>query len=135
MPDPFAQLARLIENLGGLAEKGTEAVAEKLEPAINQVIQAEYDQGKGPDGSTWAAKADGSASHLQKTGAMRSGTEVVRGVKGVSVRVPKPGGYHQGGTSRMPARKLVPDGEPLPPDWAKAAEEATRTVVLDRLTK
>jgi hypothetical protein len=66
---------------------------------------------------------------------MRSGTEVVRGVKGVSVRVPKPGGFHQGGTSRMDARKLVPDGEPLPAEWAKAAEEAARSVVLDGLTK
>lgn len=133
--NPFAQLAKLVSNLETVGEKGADAVAAKLEAAINGVIQAEYDQGRGPDGSTWASKADGAASHLQKTGAMRSGTQVVRGVKGVTVTVPKPGGFHQSGTKRMPARPLVPEGEPLPSSWAKAAEDAAREAILDGLTK
>jgi hypothetical protein len=133
--DPFAQLAKLIGNLENLADKGADAVAEKLEPAINSVLQAEYEQGRGPNGETWAAKSDGSSSHLQDTGAMRAGTQAVRGVKGVSVKIPKPGGFHQGGTSKMVARKLVPDGEPLPGEWRKAAEDAARSTILDGLTK
>lgn len=135
MPDPFAELTRLISNLETLADKGTDAVVAKLEPAISGVLQAEYEQGKGPDGHTWANKADGSPSHLQKSGDMRAGSQVVAGVKGVTVRIPKPGGFHQGGTSRMPARPLVPEGDSLPPDWQKAAEDATRSVIVDGLTK
>jgi hypothetical protein len=135
MPDPFAQLAKLIENLETLGEKGAEAVGQKLEPALNQVLQSEYEQGKGPDGQGWAHKADGSPSHLQKSGDMRRESKVVAGVKGVSVRIPKPGGFHQAGTSRMPARPLVPSGDSLPPDWQKAAEDATRAVILDGLGK
>lgn len=129
MADGFAQLAKLIGNLEGLATNGPEAVSEALEPAIQRVIEAEYDQGKDPSGQAWANKVDGTPSRLQKTGAMRAGTNAVRGVKGVTVRIPLPGGFHQGGTVKMVARKLVPDGEPLPETWAKAAEQAAVDVI------
>lgn len=136
MADPFAELARLIDNLENLAENGADAVAASLEPALQDVLEREYDDGKGPSGETWARlKQDGSPSHLQKTGAMRAGTQVVRGVKGVSVRIPSPGGYHQDGTSRMEARRLVPDGEPLPPQWEKAAEKAAVDTIVNGLGK
>lgn len=136
MADPFAELGKLIGNLETLASKGAEVVAEKLEPKLQAVLEAEYEQGRGPDGQTWAPlKADGSASHLQESGAMRAGTQVVRGVKGVSVRVPKPGGFHQDGTSRMTARPLVPSGDTLPESWAKAAEETALEVIVGGVTK
>jgi hypothetical protein len=133
--DPFAELAKLIGNLGELAENGANAVSAKLEPVLQQVLENEYELGRGPNGETWAAKADGGPSHLQDTGAMRAGTQVVRGVKGISVKVPSPGGYHQGGTSRMPARPLVPDGEPLPQQWVEAVSNAAQATITDRLQK
>lgn len=129
----LAALGKLIANLDELANHGGDAVAAKLEPAIKQVVEAQYDQGKGPDGEKWADKADGSPSNLQKSGAMRSGSQVIAGVKGVSVRIPKPGGFHQGGTSRMPARPLVPDGDQLPPEWERAAQEAAANVIREGL--
>jgi hypothetical protein len=131
--DPFAELASLIANLDNLAENGADAVAAKLEPALQGVIDREYEQGRGPSGETWKAKQDGQPSHLQKSGAMRAGTQVVRGVKGISVKIPSPGGYHQGGTSRMAARPLVPDGDPLPPEWEKAAEQAAIETIVGSL--
>lgn len=135
MADPFAELSSLIGRLEGLAAATTDIVSAKLEPALQQVLEREYDQGQSPDGETWAPKADGSPSHLQKTGAMRSGTKAVNGVSGVSVHIPKPGNWHQSGTKRMPARKLVPETEPLPPEWQKALENAATEAVLGRLDK
>ena len=135
MADGFARLAALIGNLSELAENGSAAVAAKLEPALQQVIESEYEQGHGPDGQQWAHKADGSPSHLQKSGDMRRSSNAVKGVSGVTVRIPKPGGFHQSGTERMPARPLVPAGESLPPDWQKAAEDAARAVIVQGLTK
>ncbi len=132
--DGFGELAKLIANLEQLGSKGSEAIGEKLAPAIQAVLEQQYTDGKGPDGQQWADKADGTPSFLQKTGAMRSGTNAVAGVKGVSVRIPSPGGFHQGGTVKMPERKLVPDGE-LEGEWAKAAEEAVRAAITESLTK
>jgi hypothetical protein len=124
--DGFAKLERLIANLETLASDGADDASAAAASAVEKVVEAEYTEGKGPDGKRWADKADGTASHLQKTGAMRSATQVVPGVKGVSVRIPKPGGFHQGGTSRMPARPLVPEGEPLPPSWEQPVAAAVK---------
>lgn len=136
MAGPFAELAQLIANVATLADKGAAAIAASTEPAIKQVLEAEYEQGRGPDGEQWARlKRDGSPSHLQDTGAMRANTNVVRGVRGVSVSIPKPGGFHQSGTKRMAARKLVPDGEPLPPSWESAAHDAAASTITSILKK
>jgi hypothetical protein len=129
----FAALGKLIQNLEHLGSHGSEAVGAKLEPAIQQVVESQYDQGKGPDGEKWANKADGTPSNLQKSGVMRSRSQVVAGVKGVTVRIPSPGGWHQGGTSRMPARPLVPEGDQLPREWEKAAQEAAAAVIREGL--
>lgn len=129
MADGFAQLSRLIASLDTLAADGATEVSEAAAKGLNEVVQAEYEQGKGPDGQAWANKADGTPSHLKKSGDMRRDTQVLPGVKGVTVRVPRPGGFHQAGTDRMQARKLVPDGEPLPASWEKSLEEATRQVI------
>lgn len=135
MADPFAQLSRLIANLESIGDDGVAQVSDALEPAVQAVLESEYTEGKGPNGESWAVKADGTPSHLQKSGAMRSGSKAIRGVSGVSVRIPKPGGFHQSGTKRMSARKLVPDGEPLTGDWAKAAETAAHGVIVEKLLK
>lgn len=135
MADPFAELQRLIDNLGELAENGTDTVATSLEPAVQQLLDQEYEQGRGPSGETWAAKADGTPSHLQKTGAMRAGSQVIPGVKGVSVRIPKPGGFHQDGTTRMQARPLVPEGEPLPEAWSAAVQRTSESTISSILKK
>lgn len=133
MADGFAQLSRLIANLEQLADNGAETSSAAAAEAVEKVVEAEYTEGKGPDGKPWAAKADGTASHLQKSRAMRSGTQVVPGVKGVSVRVPKPGGFHQGGTKRMDARAIVPEGEQLPPEWERPVADAVSAVVAKAL--
>lgn len=135
MADGFAQLSRLIANLETLADNGAEAASVAAAGAVEKVVEAEYTEGKGPDGKPWAAKADGTPSHLQKSGAMRSGSQVVPGVKGVTVRIPKPGGFHQGGTSRMASRPLVPDGDQLPPQWEQPVAEAVRRVITDGVRK
>src|SRR5690348_11573284 len=100
MADP---LERLIANLESLASSGAEDAEKAAADEIQSVLERQYDAGRAPGGDSWAAKADGTASHLQKSGAMRANTKAVRGVGGVSVRIPKPGGFHQSGTKNMPA--------------------------------
>lgn len=131
--DGFAQLSKLIANLETLAEDGIEVASVAAAGAVEKVVEAEYTEGKGPDGKPWAAKADGTPSHLQKSGAMRSGSQVVPGVKGVTVRIPKPGGFHQGGTVKMDARPLVPEGEQLPPQWEQPVAAAVQGAIAKAL--
>ena len=52
----------------------------------------------------------------------------MKGVGGIRVTIPKPGGFHQDGTVKMDARPIVPDGD-LPDTWSNAVAEATRTVL------
>jgi len=128
--DGFAELAKLI---AGLESLSAESVSADLAPIVDGLVQAEYESGKGPDGQPWTAKADGTPSHLQKSGAMRSGSQVVPGVKGVSVRIPKPGGFHQGRTVKMAARPLVPSGDALPPAWEKPIADAAQASIAKAL--
>lgn len=131
--DGFAQLSKLIANLETLADNGAEAASVAAAGAVEKVVEAEYTEGKGPDGKGWKAKADGTPSHLQKSGAMRSATQVIPGVKGVTVRIPKPGGFHQGGTVKMDARPLVPEGDALPPQWEQSVAAAVQGAIAKAL--
>ena len=135
--DGFAKLSRLIANLDTLGLSGADDVSEEAASNIANVIDTQYQEGRGPDGKNWAPKADGTASHLQETGAMRAGTKVsgVKGVAGVRVTIPKPGGFHQGGTVKMDARPLVPEDGALPETWAKAVSDAAKSVVTKGLGK
>lgn len=129
--DPFERLEAIIGQLERLAENGTDEVAAQAEANVQAVIESQYEQGVNPDGQPWAPLKSGAASHLTKSGAMRAASKAVRGVKGISVGIPKPGGFHQDGTSRMDARELVPaSGQELPPTWHNAVADAARQVVI-----
>jgi hypothetical protein len=132
----FAKLAHLIAGLGSLGESGTEVVSTELAPAVQELLDNQYSEGRGPDGKTWAPlKANGRPSHLQDTTDMSANTRALRGVRGVDVRAPSPAGFHQDGTSRMEARPLVPDGEMLPPEWEAALSETASAVIVQQLIK
>jgi hypothetical protein len=124
----FAQLAKLREGLARLEQQGVEAVAEAGAKSLRKVVEAEYRQGKGPDGERWAPLASGDASHLTDTREMRDTTTVVHGVSGITTRIAgkrNQAVYHQYGTKKMPARPLVPKtDEPLPKSWAEPLQQA-----------
>ncbi len=131
MADGFAGLANLI---AGLESVSVEAVSADVTPAVSGLVQTEYEGGKDPSGQPWKAKADGKPSRLQKSGAMRLDSQVVPGIKGISVRIPSPGGFHQGGTVKMASRKLVPS-ESLPPEWDNAVTAAAQASIVKALGK
>lgn len=131
--DPFAALERLIGSIEQIAESGVDDIKAKAEASVQSVVESQYEQGVNPDGETWAPLKSGGASHLTKSRAMRTASKAVRGVKGITVTIPKPGGFHQSGTGRMPARKLVPSGDSLPPAWDAAVADAARAVVIKPL--
>lgn len=134
MANDLRALERLIEGLEQLATSGTEDIAAELEPEFQQVVDDQYAEGRGPDGEAWARlKRSGRPSHLQDTLAMSSASKALKGVKGVTVTIPSPANFHQAGTSRMEARKLVPDGEPLPGRWGEAARETSVAVIVQTL--
>lgn len=135
MADAFARLGALIANLESLASGGSARVSEAAAKAVERVLEKQYTEGKGPDGQGWKAKADGQPSLLQESGRMRAGTQAVAGVKGITVRIPKPGGFHQGGTVKMPARPLVPSGDALPPAWEKPIADAIREAITSGVSK
>lgn len=85
--------------------------------ALSTELQSGFDRGGDPYGSGWAAKKTGGASHLEASGAMRSGTRAVPASgSGINFEAPPPANFHQSGTSRMVARKVLPDNG-LPAKW------------------
>ena len=131
----FAELGKIIAGLEELATKGIEQTSAELEPTVQRLLDDQYVDGRGPGGKTWdPLKATGRPSHLQDTFEMSAQTQAVRGVRGVNVRVPSPGGYHQDGTGRMVAREIVPSGETFPPDWEAALSETAASVIVEKLT-
>ncbi len=133
----LGNLAEAVERLGKHAYK--DALA-RSEAAVAQQVEKQYGAGRGPYGEQWAPKAGnapkagrrakmGGRSFLQRTGAMKSATRTVAGVKGITVSAPKPAGFHQGGTKFMPARRLVPSGSALSTPWRAAVMAACREAV------
>lgn len=138
----FERLATLSTGLSFLAESGRREIANRAAAAIAARIEKQYGTGRGPYGEMWAPKAGQSAapgrkpraagrSFLQKTGAMKRATDVIAGVKGVTVTAPKPAGFHQSGTRKMPARRLVPSGTSLSTPWREAVTEAALEVLAE----
>lgn len=128
--DPFAALERFIAGIERVAESGIDDIKTEAEANVQGVVDGQYEQGVNPEGEAWAPLKSGGASHLTKSGAMRTASKAVRGVKGITVTIPKPGGFHQSGTGKMAARELVPSGDTLPPTWDAAVADAARQVVI-----
>jgi hypothetical protein len=124
----MAGLEALIGGLERLATHGFSDIQDETAKAVQGVVDSQYQAGVSPDGERWADKADGTASYLRKTGDMARDSKAIRGVSGVDVKIPSPGGYHQSGTKNMDVRKLVPDGE-LTPTWQQAIDGAAESVI------
>lgn len=101
--------------------------------AITAKLQAGFDAGADPYGNGWAAKKNGEASHLEETGAMRAGVMAVPASgSGLNMLAPSPANYHQSGTSRMVARKVLPDNG-VPASWGPILQEAFTDALRESL--
>ena len=88
-----------------------------------------FEQSQDPAGHPWAPLKGRPGKPLVRTGDLRRsfGSEVQgKGVViGSALRF---AGYLQEGTSRIPARPMVPEGE-LSPAWARALEDVADTLI------
>ena len=106
-----------------------------LSPAFEQMADAfggweeeAFSSGGSSSGSAWAALATGEPSRLTKTGRLRASLTgpAIRNIGGRRMELGSDvpyGGYHQTGTSRMPAR---------PPVRLTAANKAEWTKIIHR---
>lgn len=116
-------LDRLAEALGELASVPSRVVP-TVAPKIESMLREQFDDGVDPYGEPWAPLATGDQSYLQKTGDMLSTLDVTgqRGA-GIRITIDPPANFHQTGTARMPARKILPEEE-LPEEWSDAIDDA-----------
>jgi hypothetical protein len=85
--------------------------------AITSRMQSQFSQGADPYGATWKALATGEAAHLIRSGAMSAATKATpMAGGGLTLDAPSPANFHQAGTSRMPARPVLP-AKGLPATW------------------
>lgn len=99
--------------------------AEEFVGLVKDGFRAEKD----PYGKRWARKKkpDGRKVLSGKSSNLKGGWHVVRSAGDGFTISPSVNyaAFHQSGTAKMPARKMVPDGK-LPPAWSKALEETAK---------
>ncbi len=130
-PEEFLrQMGRLSETLARL-DALPRRVAEYAAPEITKALQKEFASGSDPYGRKWRKLATGKPSHLTESGRLRKGTRAaplpgrragVRILLGAKYAV-----YHQTGTQRMPARKILPE-RGMPATWSAAINRALQRV-------
>lgn len=143
-------MGKLADRLGELStvpSRAAKIAAEK----INEQIREQFADGTDPYGRPWEGLA---ARTLEKhdepplqgefgarPGDMAEGTRALPARSaGIEFTVPFPGGIHQTGAAkppnwRMPARKILPDGGDLPPEWRSAVDDATREAFASTMGK
>lgn len=128
----FSGLEAMSEAFKRLSEVPSRA-AKAVSADLSKFVEEEFDTGSDPYGRSWAALAERTLRKGRKpppltdTGAMRGSVEIrpAQGA-GVQISIGEPYSvYHQQGTSRMPARKMLPEGD-LPPKWNNAVVIRTR---------
>lgn len=121
----FGVLKKLVAQVSQLA--GGQAVRELatvLAEEAHELVDEGFAGSHAPDGSPWAPLKVRAGQPLRDTGRLqRSFTKSVSST-GFIIRFSAAyGGFHQGGTSRMVARKMLPDST-LPARWAASFREA-----------
>lgn len=129
----FENLGNLSRALDRLASEGMRDAEHRAAVAVDQQVERQFASGEDSDGQHWANKADGSPSHLQRSGDMKRSKRVT-GIGGIRLTLDKPAGFHQSGTKnadgsqRMQARPIVPTGDSLPGNWSKPISAAVSEV-------
>ncbi len=128
----FSGMQRLEEQLARLAQVPSRAAAEAA-TEITKELKKEFADGKDPYGKPWAPlkpstiKSGRKPPPLTAGGTLRDGTEAkpMAGA-GIQVTVGAPYGvFHQTGTSKMAARKILPE-KSFPKAWTTAIVNAVK---------
>ncbi len=120
--------------LQGLATDAPRLLGEAVAEGGEAAITAEFAKEADPAGNPWARRKPptGSWPILRKTGKMYGSVTARALPSAAEFTVDTPAEFHQGGTSRMVARTVLPKGT-LPEPWRVAIGEAVRERIADRL--
>ncbi len=107
-------------------------IAAEVADEINESLINEFDSGVNAYGNAWkpllpqtVRRKRGDARILRRTDALSAATRAVpTSGAGIEIQSLDYGSFHQNGTKRMVARKILPDGSTLPPAWSDAIEGA-----------
>lgn len=117
-------ISEAIEGLRRLPDELRAKASAQIATDLESLILANWNAGRTPYGGSWAPKKDGSSSRLYDTGEMQSSLSVTPTNTGVVVKIDTPFEYHQYGTSKMPARPLLPTDGGVPGDWRDIVQQA-----------
>ena len=133
----IAALEELSHKIGSIVEVLPDTTAE-LAPIIAREIEHEFDMGTDPYGQPWAPLAPSTIARgrhhppLTDSGEMRGSVDVQPTARSITISIDSPYEYHQEGDgSRMPARKILPEGT-LPQSWVDAADEAAQNALAKK---
>ena len=125
-------LRQLVVNLRQAPRVIQQAAADEIKLKIEEQIAGEFTTATDPYGKPWKPPKDGGKT-MDRTGDLRRGfrVEVVGNGLGFSVRITNSQDYAkwlQSGTSRLDARKTVPDAV-MPPSYRKIFADAYRNAI------
>lgn len=125
----------LATRLRSLVKEAGDGDAQAVVPVVEELLKASFDARQTPSGEAWRPRVSGGSwPLLEKTSRMKASLRV-RAVRGsVEMSYETPANYHQSGTTRMVARKLLPENA-LPPTWSARIGEARRRWWAERFGK
>lgn len=118
----FGALQQFERRLGSVAKSGARASSKALAGEATALARQGFKQGRSPEGAAWAPTKAGNQP-LRRTGALERAVQARDTGSGFTFSVPSPGGFHQGGTRRMPARPFLP-ARGLPARWLVRLRDA-----------
>lgn len=124
----FGKLERVLGELNDLPRRLAIAAA----PGITKELKKEFSSGADPYGRRWKKLKSGKPSHLTKSRKLRNGTRAapmpgnrkgIRIILGAKYAI-----YHQTGTYKMPARKILPE-RGMPAAWRMILQREARNLL------
>lgn len=124
----FGKLERTLAELDQFPRRLAIAIA----PAITKEIQREFANGQDPYGTRWKKLKSGKPSKLTLSGKLRQGskaTPMTGGRAGLRILLgARYAVFHQTGTRKMPARKILPE-RGMPASWRMAIERESKKLL------
>jgi hypothetical protein len=111
-----------------MAEKGAEAAQDRLDE--------QFADTEDPSGRRWRPKKRPNGKPtLEATSDMKDSAQAIPGPSGdILLSVDGPADFHQSGTRKMVARKILPEGS-LPPQWSEPIDQACHEAIHELMGK
>ena len=120
-----ASLGKIRDKFGRfISGKWRQPMLANVAEEVIELVREGFERESDPYGAKWASLKTRSGRILQDTGGLRSSfhrnqLSATQDTVGAGKDYAR---YHQSGTSRMPARKMVPDGD-IPGEWRSRINE------------